>query len=56
MTPRDRLLAFRIAAAAVAAAFIVTGVALIYPPAAVITAGVALAVVLFIDIEPRRRA
>lgn len=49
MTPRDLV-------AITAAALIVVGVALIYPPAAVVAAGVAIAVIFLTDLEPRRRA
>lgn len=49
-----RLAAFGVAVTSVA--LIVTGVALIYPPAALIVAGAGLGALLFIDIEPVRRA
>lgn len=49
MKPRD-LVAF------ICAALVVAGVAVIYPPAGLITAGLAMAVIFLVDLEPRRRA
>lgn len=48
MTPRDII-------AILAAVLVVIGVALIYPPAALVAAGIALGIVFLTDFEPRRR-
>lgn len=42
--------------AILAALLIVAGAFAIYPPAALIVAGIAMAVILLVDLEPRRRA
>ena len=42
--------------AIIAALLIVTGTFVIFPPAALIVAGLAMAVIFLVDLEPRRRA